>query len=361
MYPLIIWVLGKLHPFKYAGGSVTPTISIIISAFNEEKNIIQKIENTLALEYPKDKMEILIGSDGSTDSTAEKIKQYKGNKVLFFDCKANRGKTAVQNDLVEKSEGEILIFTDASSFLKADSIKALVSHFADDKIGCVAGKMRFVDLEKNITTQSQGLYWRYEIFIRKMEARLGSLIGVDGPLYAIRSDCYVPLASNMISDLMAPLLVLEKGKKVVWDQNAIVDEEPTTQTTQEFKTRRRITLRGMVALWEHRHILNPFKQPFLSFQIFSHKIIRWFVGMLVIMNGIACIPFASNWLFRLYLLLYALFFVAAAMGWMVEKTGIKFKPLTVPYYFCLVNFAATMGIIDFLRKKQAISWTPVRE
>lgn len=360
-YPIVIWAIGRITPLKFRRADINPHISIIIPAYNEEKNIERKILNTLSLEYPKDKVEILVGSDGSNDESATLVKKFANRGVQLLEFKANRGKTAVQNNLVSRSKGEILIFTDAASFLQRDAIKEIVKSFVDERVGCVAGRMRFVNTDSSLTTQSQSLYWRYELKIRELESNLGSLIGVDGPLYAVRRDSYVPLENNIISDLLTPLLVLEHGKKVVLEPNAIVDENPTLKTGEEFATRRRITLRGLVGLSAYIELLNPFKRPMLAFQIFFHKILRWFVGPLVILNVLACCVLSGHWLFKCILVVYILFFLAAGLGWGADKLEIKAKTFTIPYYFSLVNFAATMGIIDFLRKKQAIAWKPVRD
>lgn len=357
---MIIWVLGKMFTIKVKKRDIYPDISIIISAYNEEKNIEKKIKNTLALAYPKDKVEILVGSDGSTDDTPNVVSKYADQGVQFVNFKDNRGKTAVQNDLVNQSTGEILIFTDAASFLPGNAIRKIIRNFSDNRIGCVAGRMRFVDTNTNLTTESQGLYWRYEVTIREMESRIGSLIGVDGPLYAVRRDCYVPLGHHVISDLMTPLIVLEQGRKVILEPEALVDEDPTTRTEHEFSTRRRIVLRGLVGISTYMVLLNPIRHPVLSFQIFFHKVLRWFVGPLVILNGLACLALTGHWFFKFFLTMYIVFFVAAALGWITERLGIKVRALTVPYYFSLVNFAATMGILDFFRKKQIVTWKPVR-
>ncbi len=360
IYPAAIWVTGRWFPLTIRKRPILPKISIVISAYNEEKNIEEKIRNTLELDYPADKTEILIGSDGSSDQTVEISSRFCDERVRVFDFQENRGKTSVQNDLAGRAGGEIFIFTDAASFLPPDAIKKLIRNFADDRVGCVAGRMRFVGTNKNLTAESQGLYWRYEVKIRELESAIGSLIGVDGPLYAVRRQCYIPLERNMISDLMTPLLVLEQGKKVVFEPEAIVDEAPTTRTGQEFNTRRRITLRGLIGIFSHRRLLNPFRYPILALQIFFHKVVRWFVGPLVIINFFTCFALSERLFFRLFLVLYVLFFMAAGFGYLSEKIGRKTIILRIPYYFSLVNFAATMGIFDFLRKKQAVSWKPVR-
>ena len=360
LYPICIGVLGRLFPFEVHQTDIKPNISIIIPAYNEANNIGKKIKNTLSLEYPKDKVEILVGSDGSTDQTAEIVKKFDNHNVQFVDFVENRGKTAVQNDLVNLSEGEILIFTDAASFLKQDALLKLVRNFADERVGCVAGRMLFIDTNSNITTQSQGFYWRYESKIRKLESNLGCLIGVDGPLYAVRRDCYIPLERNIISDLITPLLVLAQGKKVILEPEAFVFEDPTRESEQELTTRRRITLRGLISLFAHAKLVNPLKFPLLATQIFFHKILRWFVGPLALLNGLACVFLSSNRIFVTILIFYSFFAIAAAGGWILDYFGMRNRLFVVPYYFTLVNLAATLGIIDFFRKKQAVSWRTVR-
>lgn len=360
LYPVTIWIIGKLYPFKTRAAEIRPTVSIIISAYNEAQNIEKKIKNTLELDYPKEKIDIFIGSDGSQDDTSAIGKKYEKLGVKFFDFKINRGKTAVQNDLVKLSTGEILIFTDAASFLAADAVKKLVRSFADDRIGCVAGKLRYVQTGRNMTTHSQGLYWRYEVKLRELESRLGRLIGVDGPLYAVRRDYYVPLGHQIISDLMTPLLVLDQGKRVVLEHEAVVDEDPTINTGHEFNTRRRITLRGLVGLSAFKGLINMFKMPLLTLQLFFHKILRWLVGLLVLVNLFSCVALSTHWFFKAMLVLYVLLFLAAGAGYLAERLGFAVKFFSVPYYFVLVNMAATAGVFDFLRKKQVVSWQPIR-
>jgi cellulose synthase/poly-beta-1,6-N-acetylglucosamine synthase-like glycosyltransferase len=360
LYPTALWIAGKCFPMRVKKSDIQPTLSILIAAYNEAKHIEQKIENTMALRYPKDKVEILVGSDGSADDTAALVKKYGSKGVRLLEFQANRGKTAVQNDLVSHSEGEILVFTDAASFLRSDALERLVQSFADERVGCAAGRMEFVHVGSNITVQSQGLYWRYESRIRQLESNLGRLIGVDGPLYAVRRSCYVPLAGNMISDLMTPLMVLRQGRRTILEPEAIVYEDPTRKSGQELKTRRRITLRGLTSLFAHRELFNSPKRAGLALQIVLHKVLRWFVGPLVMANAFACVMLSGHWLFAAILILYSVFGAAALSGWIVDKCGGKNRLLMVPYYFTLVNLAATLGIIDFVMRKQAISWKPVR-
>ena len=361
IYPFIIWIVGLYRPFEVDKKVNTPLVSIIISAFNEATHISRKIKNTLEIEYPEDRIEILIGSDGSSDNTAAIMDEYTNEKIRFFNFTKNRGKTAVQNDLVQKAKGDVLVFTDAASFISTGSIRSITCNFNDDRIGCVAGCMRFLKTDTNLATQSQGLYWQYESRLRKLESHIGSLIGVDGPLYAVRAECYVPLQDHIISDLLTPLLVLANGKKTVLESEAFVDEEPTEKTEHEFRTRRRITLRGLKGLYSHKYLLNLLKHPLLSVQIIFHKLLRWFVGPLVILNFLSCLAMLESLFFRGILVLYAFYFLLAGAGWIAQQRGKRARLLTVPYYFTLVNAAATAGIIDFFRGKQAVTWKPERK
>lgn len=360
LYPIVLWIAGLLKPFRPIKANTTPSISIIIAAYNEEKHISAKLKNTLAAEYPKDLVEIHIGSDGSTDNTAQIASSFSNQGVHVHDFSLNRGKTSVQNDLVKLSSNEILVFTDAASFLAKHALTNLVKAFADPRVGCVAGRMVFVNTDKNLTTESQALYWKYEMQLREMESRIGSLIGVDGPLYAVRRECYVPLAGNVISDLITPLLVSVQNKRVVIEKKALILEEPTAKSVQELKTRRRIATRGLVGLKAHSEALFSKKNPLLAFQIFSHKLLRWFVGPLVLLNLLVCIMMSERWIFMLMICLHLIFYAAAVVGWFLERKNRKPGLLKIPYYFCLVNTAAMLGIFDFLRGKQAISWKPVR-
>lgn len=193
-----------------------------------------------------------------------------------------------------------------------------------------------------------------------MESNLGRLIGVDGPLYAVRRACYVSLKLNIISDLVVPLIVLSTGKRVVLEKEALVYEEPTTRFHTEMSTRRRITVRGLVSLFIYRKLLNPFVHPLLAAQIFFHKILRWFVGPLVVLNCAACLALSGNKFFGGILVCYGVFFAAAAIGWAFDYYGKTNRFFTVPYYFMLVNLAATLGVADFFRKREVVKWETVR-
>lgn len=359
IYPLVINIFSIVFNKKFKKEKVSPAISVIITAYNEENDIASKIENTLSIEYPKDKTEIIVGSDGSTDKTNEIVRTYKnqGIKLMAFD--ENRGKTITQNDCVKAAQNEIIVFMDAASLCHKNALNEVVSNFADPRVGCVAGKIAFITSKDNIVTESQGLYWRYEQFLKRSESRLGSLVGVDGPLYAIRKNLYIPLGSTMISDLLTPLLVIKQGFAVILEPNAVTYEEATKSSKDERKTRRRIVLRGLIGLRRHCELMNPCRYPLLAWQIISHKILRWLVGGFFVCMFFSAAMLVKNIFYFFILLCMILFLILAFIGFI--NPGNKKNLFVVPYYFTLVNGAALRGVIDFFMGKKIVSWEPVRK
>ena len=358
IYPFVINIFSVIFKKKIKKEKVLPAISIIITAYNEENDIASKIENTLSLDYPKDKLEIIVGSDGSTDKTNEIVCTYdsKGIRLMAFD--ENRGKTITQNDCVKAAQYEIIVFMDAASLCDKNALKGIVSNFADPRVGCVAGKIEFITSKDNIVTESQGLYWRYEQFLKRSESRLGGLVGVDGPLYAIRKSLYIPLESTMISDLLTPLLVIKQGYSVILESNAVTYEKATKSSKDERKTRRRIVSRGLSGLCKHSELMNPCRYPLLAWQIISHKILRWLVGGFFVCMFFSTAMLAKDILYFFLLLSMILFLVLAFIGFINPEN--KKNLFIIPYYFTLVNGAALLGVIDFFMGKQIVSWKPVR-
>lgn len=359
LYPLLVSLLARHAGRRYEKAVIEPPISIIITAYNEEQHMARKIENTLALDYPKDRMEIIVGSDGSTDRTNEIVESYKDRGVHLRAFTENRGKTMVQNDCVLAATHEIIVFMDAASLCKEDCLKRLVSNLADPRIGAVAGRVVFTQLRKNLTTESQGIYWRYEQFIKKAESSIGSLIGVDGPLYAIRKSLYTHLDADMMSDFITPILVLRDGHAVVYEPDATTFEEATTRAKDEFRTRKRIVIRGFTALSRYPEVLNIAARPLLAWQVLSHKVLRWIAGFFYAGMTVSSFMLMTEWLYALAFCGLVMVVLQAYRG--LKNQGRPRKSFAVPYYFMLVNLAAMKGTIDFLRGKRIISWKPVRD
>jgi cellulose synthase/poly-beta-1,6-N-acetylglucosamine synthase-like glycosyltransferase len=245
LYPFLVRELSRIAGRTFIKDEILPRISIVITAFNEEENIGEKIENTLCLDYPADRREIIVGSDGSTDSTDMIVSSYEARGVRLVPFPRNRGKTMVQNDCVQEASGELIVFMDAASLCERDCLKKLASNFADRRVGAAAGRIVFTRKGENLTARSQGVYWRYEQILKKAEGSLGTLVGVDGPLYAVRRDLYRRLDGDMMSDFITPLLVISDGRSVVYEPEAVTYEEATVRTGDELWTRRRIVTPGV--------------------------------------------------------------------------------------------------------------------
>lgn len=359
IYPVLITRMSRKSGNNYIKDEILPPVSVIITAYNEELSIARKIENTLTLDYPRELMEVIIGSDGSTDGTNEIVQSFETQGVKLVTFPKNRGKTMVQNDCVDEASHEIIVFMDAASLCEKDSLKKLVSNFADSRIGAVAGRVVFTRSKDNLTTESQGIYWKYEQILKKAESSLGSLVGVDGPLYAIRKELYNTLDEDMMSDFISPLLVIKGGHCVVYEPEAITYEEATTRPFDELKTRRRIVTRGFTGLSRYPELINPASRPLLAWQIVSHKVLRWLVGFYYIGMLLSSLLLITR---RFFFLAFGVLMLILGLSFYgLRAMGRPRKLFTVPYYFILVNLAAVLGALDYMRGRKVISWKPVRE
>jgi cellulose synthase/poly-beta-1,6-N-acetylglucosamine synthase-like glycosyltransferase len=358
LYPVIITSLSRFLNKQFSKADIEPHVSIIITAFNEEQGIASKIENTLSLDYPNDKMEIIVGSDGSFDRTNEIVKSYESHGVRLMEFSSNRGKTMVQNDCVQIAKNDVIIFMDASCLCEPNSIRKLVANLSDLRVGAVAGRVEFIQSLKNLTTESQGIYWKYEQMLKAAESKMGTLVGVDGPLYAIRKALYVSLNKDIISDLISPLLVIRDGYSVVYESDAITYEEATKHSVDEIRTRRRIVSRGFYGLSKYPELFHILRRPLLAWQIISHKILRWLVGVYFIVMLICSLFLIINFSYLIMFTGITTFLCFAYHGFKTQDHCKKV--FAVPYYFILVNWAAMLGALDFLRGKKVISWEPLR-
>lgn len=361
-YPLALAlaIRVKRRRHRLAGNAPLPRITVIISAYNEERDLDRKLANTLSLDYPRELLELMVGSDGSTDGTNAIVRSYADRGVKLQGFTRNRGKTAVQNDCALQATGEILVFMDAAAPCNRSALRELANHFSDETVGCVAGRIVYVTSRDNLVEQGQETYWAYETMLRDLEGRLGALVGVDGPLYAIRRASYVEVHPDAMSDLMAPLLVRGSGKRVVFEPHAVAYEQATRSGYEEFQTRRRVVLRGLNSLWRYRQLLNPFENPALAVQIFSHKVLRWAVILSLAGMSVSAAALSEHTLFRAFVICLTGLVGTGLVGVALAGTGRAPRMLRLPYYFCLVNLAAGAGIVDFLRSKELISWTPAR-
>jgi cellulose synthase/poly-beta-1,6-N-acetylglucosamine synthase-like glycosyltransferase len=361
-YPLIVYALGGLFPKTVRKRAIEPSVSFVITAFNEERDIRQKLENTFALEYPGAKLEIIVASDCSSDGTDNIVRDYADRGVRLI-CQPHRaGKTAAQNLAVEHATGEIIHFSDATSLYRPNALREIVANFADENVGCVAGKLIYIDPATTDVGAGAKSYWGYETFLKASESRACSLIGVSGCIYAVRRSNFVPMYPEACSDFLIATLVYKQGLRTVYEPDAVCTEETNRQSRKEMKMRIRVISQTFTDLWRNREMMNPFRSGFYAIQLLSHKVLRYsvpiFIAAAFISSGFLALRAEA---FLLMFAFQALFFATAFAAWTLERIGIKIGPFSIPLYFVLTNIASVAGFLQFLRGERYAAWEPIRD
>ncbi len=378
IYPVILWVMTKFINKPVNKKDITPTVSLLITAYNEEKGIRQKLEDSLELDYPKDKLEILVASDCSSDRTDDIVKEFEDRGVRLYRINKRRGKTAAQNNAVAAATGDILVFSDATTKYKPDVIRKLVRNFNDEEVGCVSGDLIYTTDQDEIMGEGGKLYWNYESWIKQMESSLGAILGATGCIYAMRKVLYRPFHEDDISDFVSPMkLIIEKsnldddflnpmkiyvrGIRSVMEPEAISYEKTTNNLKEEFKMRSRVMTRALSGLMHFAKILDPFKYPQYSFQLISHKIFKWLIPVFMTMIFLSNVFLLENAFYAFTFSVQLLFYLFAFVGWVLHVMELwKIKIFYIPYYFCLVNAAILVGILRNIGGKKEGIWTPKR-
>jgi len=357
-YPLAVAAVAFLRPRRWTREAIEPSISIVIAAHNEALSILPKIENLLSLDYPSDRIEILIGSDGSTDSTAEQLLSITDPRVRPFIFHQRRGKPAILDVLVPEAKGTILVFADVRQRFERSALRALVASFADDGVGAVTGELMLTRPDSE-AAEGSGLYWRYEKFVRHCEALVASTIVVTGAIYAIRRELFEPIPADTITDdLLIPLRIARRGLRVVTEQGArAYDSVPASR--QEFARKVR-TLAGAFQLFaRERWVFNPMRDP-LWWQTMSHKVLRLFIAPLQITALAANIVLAvSSPFFQSVLTAQMLFYAGALAACLLPRRWKRPRVLAIPHIFCVLSWATVVACARWISGKQNITWEKV--
>jgi cellulose synthase/poly-beta-1,6-N-acetylglucosamine synthase-like glycosyltransferase len=358
-YPLLLVMRVWLRPYAVTHGSSEPSVTLIISAFNEQDVIADKIENSLALDYQKDNLEIMIVSDASHDGTDEIVKMFAERGVKLLRMPERGGKTAGLNEAVKQAIGEIVVFSDANAMYRHDAIKALVRNFEDPSVGAAVGESTYnestTDAEK-----SESAYWRYETYVKRLETRIGSVIGGDGAIYAIRKGLYRTMAADALSDFVNPLQIVEQGKRCVYEPDAISVEKAAGSYGKEFRRKVRIVNRAWRAMMSMKNMLNPLRYGFFSWELISHKLLRWLVPVFLLaifLTNVALI--ARHPVYQVALVAQCIFYGLAVAGALQRHRDLA-APMYIPFYFCLVNIASARGILEAYRGKTYTTWSTAR-
>ena len=361
-YPVFLVLCRPLARRRRQLDSAERQVSLIIAAFNEEAVIARKIENALALDYPRERFEIIVASDGSTDRTDEIVQSF-GNRGVSLLRFPRTGKTAVQNEVAKIAKGEILVFSDANAFYRQDAIRKLVRNFADREVACVCGQLVY-RVDGAGAGASERSYWDYEKFMKQRESDLSSTIGANGSIYAVRRADYVEIDRDLISDLVEPLALVQRRKRVVYEPEAISEEAASGSYDVEFRRKVRILTRSIRGLLHVRGLLNPLQYGIFSFQLLMHKLFRFLLPLFLISGLVSLAALAAVGRYRvLFLVLVAALAVAAVIG--RGEARRRSSPLMhaghLLYYFVMVNFALILAWANILRGKRMTFWAPERK
>lgn len=364
-YPLLITLISIFIDNKVNTEDIEPSVSLLIAAYNEEKDIGRKLVNSLELDYPADKFEIVVASDGSIDATDDIVRSYEKNdrgiRVVLHRVEGRLGKTAAQNSAVRICRGDIIVFSDAASMYDKHAIKALVRNYADPSVGAVSGMYKYINKKGSSVGFATILFWNFENFIKRRQTRIRTTTGCCGCIYSVRKDLYTELPPDIISDLVEPLSILRKGYRIVFESGALAFEETTEKPKDEFMMRVRVIVRGMNGLLYMRALLNPFKYPFVSFQLFSHKILRWLIPVFCIIILLSNLILAAEDGFNRFLLAAQLIFYSLAItGFFLEKKGIRKKIFYLPMYFTIVNAASLVSLLKVFKGENIVVWQTQR-
>lgn len=363
-YPMLVYILTSVRKNVVIKDKITPYVTILIAAHNEEKSIGATIENKLSLDYPQKKLEIIVISDESMDNTDNIVAEYvqrTDGMVKLLRQSPRGGKTSALNMAIGGIKGEIIIFSDANSIYKDDAISELVKNFRDPNVGYVTGKMIYANPDGSTVGDGCSAFMKYENFLRLYETKLSSVVGVDGGIDAIRKILYTEMRSDQLPDFVLPLSVVERGYRAVYEPDAVLIEDTLAAAKDEYSMRVRVALRAFWAMYDMRELFNPLKYGIYSWQILSHKAMRYmaFIPLVIIFaTNILLLWFSSNFIYQLTFYLQCAIYALAMIGKLSDSGGSKNVFSTFAYYFTLLNVASAHAFWKFVRGEKQIIWKP---
>lgn len=335
-----------------------PYVTLLVAAYNEEKFIREKAENSLSLEYPKNKIEFIFITDGSDDQTVQIVEEYPGIRLLHQPKR--QGKVLAVERAMKVVKSDIVIFTDANTLLNKDAVNKIVRHFSKENVGVVAGEKKIIDNKVDEAAGAgEGLYWKYESKLKKWDDKLYSVMGAAGELFAIRTKLYEPIpADTLIEDFYLSFKIIQKGYKIAYEPNAYAIEGSSISVKEELKRKIRIAAGGFQSIVRLMELLNPFKYGVITFQYFSHRVLRWTLAPLAIpfIFILNALLIDSNPFYKSLFICQIIFYISALIGLILEKKQLHLKMLFIPYYFCMMNYAVFIGFWKYVRGSQTVLW-----
>ncbi|RJQ52760.1 MAG: glycosyltransferase family 2 protein [Actinobacteria bacterium] len=337
-----------------------PRATLVIAAYNEEAVIAEKLENALALDYPDGALEIIVSSDGSTDRTNEIVDGYadRGVRLVAVPEEERRGQCVAFERGLAAATGEVVFFSDSTGMYNAEALARMARHFADEKVGCVGGEIRYVSGD-SVVGEGTGAYWRYERIIKRLQSDAFSNTTISGAIFGLRRDLYPSVPAETGSDMIVPMSIVSGGYRVVYEPGAVASEATTESARDELRMRVRIPVRGFASMAYGWRAMNPLRHPVVFLNVVSHKALRWLAGLfMILLLGSNVVLVRVGGFYLVFLAVQLLFYAGAGIGYLLRD---KKKTLfNIPYYFCLLNFSALAGFVQFLFGKRIARWEPAR-
>lgn len=363
-YGILLYIIVKLKrifisPQPNIPLGFEPEVAFVVPCYNEEDFVLEKIKNTLALDYPAEKFKIYFITDGSTDATPAIVSEFERIQLLH-EIKRG-GKTAAENRVMNFVKAPIVIFCDANTLLPPEAIKELVKHYVDPKVGGVSGEKRIIASDKAAAAGAgEGIYWKYESFLKRYDSELLTIVGAAGELFSFRKELFTPLEDDSIlDDFMLSMRIAAKGYRVIYEPNAYAMETSSESVKEELKRKIRICAGGWQSMMRLLHVLNFFKHPVLTFEYVSHRVLRWSIApiclfLILPVNLLLCLDGSPFYCFTF--ICQILFYVTALLGWYFQNKAIKIKIFFIPYYFFIMNLCVILGFFRYIKGSQSAIW-----
>lgn len=366
LYGIVLWVYLKLFGNRTIRPDIKdnhPHVSILVACYNEEAFIKQKIENLIAVGYPENKLELAFVTDGSDDDTVMIIQKAisDGVKITHFHENERKGKQHAVDRVIHQLKGNIIIFNDCNTIINPESISKMVRHFANEEVGVVSGEKKIKVLRKDIAVSSgEGLYWKYESWLKSLDSNFSSAIGAAGELYAIRKELYEHVPKHIsIEDFYLSMRIASKGYKNIYEPEAWAEEYSSYNLSEELKRKRRIAVGNFNTLISLKSVFRLSNWR-LIFLYFSHRILRWAVAPFCLLLLLLTSLIINQGLYELMLYTQLCFYLIALTGWVLSGIRTKYSIVYAPFYFCFMNYALLLGFYDFIRKDNKVVWEKVQ-
>jgi cellulose synthase/poly-beta-1,6-N-acetylglucosamine synthase-like glycosyltransferase len=356
-YPVVLFLVAWARRRPVARGPVTPDVTLVICAYNEERHIRRKLEECLAADYPAERLEIIVASDGSTDRTDDIVREFTP-RVRLIRVEGRGGKTIAQNAAVAEARGEILAFSDVTTVYTPVTIREMVANFADPAVGCVGGDLHYEKEPHNTSAAGRALFWGYERQLRILESQVHSIIGVAGCVYAMRRALYVSLDPAVISDFVQPGGVTARGYRTVLEPRALAFEPVESRSLgDELYRRARIITRGLRGAFTMTTLLNPLRHPWFATVLWSHRVLRWLAPVFFLLLLAASVPLAHDGsIFEVVLTAQLAVYASGVIAYALERVRVRPPGAFVPLYFCLLNLAPLLALAWLARGEKKVAW-----